>query len=382
MKVGAVSTSNQLATEAAYRLMQRGGNAFDAAICATAVLGVVEPANSGLGGGGLWILSDNFGQSGQVVMVDSREESPSLTDPRMYKTGGGGGRTRLGATSCAIPGVPAAYDYINHQYGQLSLMECLRIAIEYAETGFLVDAEYHRLANARLEILTHAPDIRNTFLIDGQLPPIGHRIIRRDLARTCDSWPNTVARAFILSPVARRLVDGVNQLGGFDRPGSSQLSCRSQSAIDDELSWAMINTANSPSSGGVQLFLMLDILDRVEAATQPKTYTDEVHLLLEAMYRSYYYRQKYLSGSSDVTQIISDRNLRRLTQGINLQVIDRPINQCHQKPQEEPPPKEPKSSEQTTHVSIIDPQGNCVSATLSLNLRFGSCLIPSGAGWC
>lgn len=368
MNVGAISSSNRLAAEAAYKIMVEGGNAFDAAICATAVLAVVEPANSGIGGGGFWLLKK--GNESDVVMIDSREESAANIDPKLYKKD----RTlsKVGCHACAIPGLPAALDYINKEYGSLSLERCLKDAIDYAKNGFIVDQEFQRLANARIGVLKLCPDIQEMFLYKGETPPVGHRIIQKDLAATLKLISKFGHDGFYKGEVAQKLVDGVCDTGGlWTLEDLNNYKIKKKQPLKMNYRNAIINTVNSPSSGGAQLLLMLKIIDSIEEQLKPKTYTDELHLLLEAMYKSHYYRDKYLSDCDDISSHISDQTLELLTKGINLNLIDRPIKQCHRKKD---------YSEQTTHLSIIDKYGNCVSATLSCNFQFGSCIIPKGTG--
>jgi len=368
MEIGAVSTSNKLATEAAFKIMKNGGNAFDAAVCAAAVLGVTEPSASGLGGGGMWLLKK--GDSDEIVMIDGREESPQFTDPKIYK--GNAGRAKIGAYSCAIPGHPAALTHINKNYGSLPLLDCLEDAIKYAEKGYPVDADYQRHLNARIDIVKKFKEISNIFLLNGNTPPIGHTIIQKDLANTLRTLGKNGHDGFYKGPVGEMLLKGVNNHGGFwtyDDLANYQVKIKKP--LKMTYHDATINTLNSPSSGGAQLFLMLKIIDEIENRLQPKTYTDEIHLLVEAMYKSYYYRREYLSDCPDISHHISDKNLELLTKDINLDFIDRPIKQCKEKE---------AHSEQTTHISIIDRFGNCVSATMSINWQFGSCVVPDGTG--
>lgn len=368
MEVGAVSSSNHLAAKAAFKILENGGNAFDAAICAASILAVVEPANSGIGGGGFWLLKE--AKSQKVIMIDSREQSSENTDPKIYK------RepilARIGCFSCAIPGLPAAFDYISKNYGSLSLMDCLNDAINYAEKGFSVDIEYQRLANARIDILRMFPEIDELFLNDGKVPPIGHKIIQKDLGKTLRLIANHGHDGFYKGEIAQKLINGVCEKGGhWTLNDLSNYRVKIKQPLKFQYHNAIINTVNSPSSGGAQLILMLKIIDSIEEKLKPQSYTDELHLLLETMYKSYYYRNKYLGDCDDISTHISEQNLEELTKDINLNLIDRPMKQCHQKKHH---------SEQTTHLSILDRYGNSVSATLSCNFQFGSCIVPKGTG--
>ena len=368
MQIGAVSSSNNLAAQAAFKILEDGGNAFDAAICAASVLSVVEPANSGIGGGDLWLLKE--GKSGKVVMIDSREQSSSNTNPKIYKKHRA--LSKWGCLACAIPGVPAALDYINKNYGSLPLIDCMNDAINYAENGFLVDGEYQRLANVRINILKQFPEIDRLFLDHGEVPKLGYRIIQKDLAHTLKLIAKNGHDGFYTGEIAKKLVNGVCSGGGFwTMEDLSNYRVKIKNPLKFKYRGALINTVNSPSSGGAQLLLMLKIIDSIEEKLKPQSYTDELHLLLETMYKSYYYRHKYLGDCDDISCSITDQNLEELTNGINLDLVDRPLKQCYMRRE---------YSEQTTHISIMDKYGNCVSATLSINFPFGSGVVPKGTG--
>lgn len=368
MKIGAVSCQNELATKAAFEILESGGNAFDAAICCAGVLGVVEPSNSGLGGGGLWLLKKK--DSNKIIMIDSREESCKATNAKIYKQNRF--LSRFGAISCAVPGLPAALDYINSEFGSISLGNCLKSAINYAKNGFEVDKEYQRLASARIKILRKSESINEIFLSNGEVPEMGKIIIQKDLSETLKSISKYGRDGFYKGIVAKKIVDGVNELGGnWTLEDLENYRIKIRESLQFEYKNAKIHTVNSPSSGGAQLILMLKIIDNIEEKLKPITYTDEIHLLLEAMYKSYYYREKYLGDCDDISVHISDSWIESLTENINLDMIDRPLKQCHRKK---------PYSEQTTHLSIMDSYGNCVSATLSLNYAFGSCVVPKGTG--
>jgi gamma-glutamyltranspeptidase/glutathione hydrolase len=370
MNIGGISTSNQLATEAGFQILQSGGNAFDAAITIASVLGVVEPANSGLGGGGLWLLRSH--ESDQVVMLDSREVSPQLTDSDIYKDNGR--LTAIGALACAIPGVPAAIAYINKQWGSMSLDQCLEPAVNYAEKGFLVDADYQRLLRARIKHLSSIADMNVNFVIDGQIPPIGHRIIQKDLAQTLKVLAQKGHDGFYKGDIAKKLVNGVLEQGGiWTIDDLANYKVKIQKPLKVSYHNATIYVPTGPSSGGIQLLLMLKIIDIVEGKLKPKSYTDEIHLLLETMYKSYYYKHFYLGDSTDMISHLNSQTLEKLSHNIRLDSINRDEMLSEN-------PDTHQYSEQTTHFSIIDKWGNCVSATVSNNLQFGSGVIPKGTG--
>ncbi len=143
----AIATAHPLATEAGYRILQQGGNAFDAAVTVAAVLAVVEPYSAGLGGGGFWLL--HRAADGNQVMVDARETAPAAITLSMYLDGDGKpvpGATLRGGKAAGIPGVPAGMVHLARRYGKLPLRQLLAPAIALARDGFNIDSRFARIA--------------------------------------------------------------------------------------------------------------------------------------------------------------------------------------------------------------------------------------------
>ena len=150
----AIATAHPYATDAGEEILRAGGNAFDAAVAITAVLAVVEPYASGLGGGGFWLL--HRAADGKQIMIDGREVAPSSASKNMYLDKNGDiikGASINGPKAAGIPGVPAGLEHLAKEYGRLSLKETLAPAIRFAEQGFPVTERYRKLANYRLKIM-------------------------------------------------------------------------------------------------------------------------------------------------------------------------------------------------------------------------------------
>ena len=178
----AIATAHPLATQSGQKILQSGGNAFDAAVTITAVLAVVEPYGSGLGGGGFWLLhrnSDNF-----QIMVDGREKAPAAASRDMYLNEDGvviPGASINGPLAAGIPGVPAAIVHIAKKYGRLPLTKSLAPAIELAKNGFRVDKQYQRYVKMRLKTLQEFPSTADIFLQSNNVPEIGFLLKQPEL---------------------------------------------------------------------------------------------------------------------------------------------------------------------------------------------------------
>ena len=153
-QAAAIASAHPLATAAGHEILERGGNAFDAAVAVAAVLAVVEPYSSGLGGGCFWLL--HRAVDGHQVMVDARETAPAGVKRELYIDPAGRpvhNATTRGGTAAAIPGAPAALIHVAERYGKLPLAATLAPAIRHARGGFAVDARYARVAGLRERLL-------------------------------------------------------------------------------------------------------------------------------------------------------------------------------------------------------------------------------------
>ena len=180
----AIATAHPMATQAGIRIFRQGGNAFDAAVAVTAVLAVVEPYSSGIGGGGFYLL--HRAADSHTTMLDARERAPLEASRDMYLDDNGEPTQASleGPLSAGIPGIPAALVELANRYGRLPLTQTLQPAIDAAVNGFKVDERYRGLAEFRLSLLQRYPETAGIFLHDNQVPPVGHVIRQPDLART------------------------------------------------------------------------------------------------------------------------------------------------------------------------------------------------------
>jgi gamma-glutamyltranspeptidase/glutathione hydrolase len=193
----AIASAHALATDAGMKILREGGNAIDAAIAESAVLSVVEPISSGLGGGGFFLLHD--AKSNKDVFVDARETAPASATPAQYLTADGelnSDRAENGPWAAGIPGLPAAFVHLQHKYGKLPLKTTLAPAIAIARDGFPV---YGRLARgylARRAVMERYTGTRAVYLANGKPIAEGHVFKQTDLARTLESLAAPAFYAF------------------------------------------------------------------------------------------------------------------------------------------------------------------------------------------
>ncbi|MFQ5755035.1 MAG: gamma-glutamyltransferase [Acidiferrobacterales bacterium] len=372
----AVATAHPLATAAARATLLAGGNAFDAAVSIAAALAVVEPASSGLGGGGFWLL--HRARDGFEVMIDARERAPLAARADMYLDKDGNPVPQLsldGPLAAAIPGTPAALAHMARRYGRLPLSQTLAPAIRLARNGFPVTPRYRRLAQLRLKALRASPAAAEVFLRHGAVPHQGFVVRQSDLAVVLERIVRQGRAGFYAGETANELVGGVRAAGGiWSLEDLAAYHVVERAPVTGRYGRLRIASASLPSSGGIVLMQMLNILADYDLPSQPRTSRD--HLLIESMRRAYHDRARFLGDPDfvpvDVRGLLSQAHAAKLRASINL----RAASASDALPSTVPSGR----GTNTTHFSVIDRQGNRVAATLTVNYAFGSGFVPPGTG--
>ncbi|KAF0811055.1 gamma-glutamyltransferase [Alcanivorax sp. S71-1-4] len=372
----AIASAHPLATEAGFEILEAGGNAFDAAIAVGAVLAVVEPASSGMGGGGFWLLHRQH--DGLQTMLDARETAPAAASATLYQDQDGNvvrDHAINGPLAAGIPGQAAAFVHLAEHYGRLPLAQSLAPAIQIARAGFPVSERYRTLAGFRDDVLNRYPAASRIFLQDGKVPMAGHLIRQPDLARVLERIARHGNAGFYEGETARDLVRGVRAAGGiWTLDDLASYTVKERAPIVSTFRGARIISAPPPSSGGIVLAETLNILAQFNGGDIAPELLP--HLIVEAMKRAYRDRAEHLGDpdfvSMPVTRLLSVQHARELARGISL---DKPTPSS-----ELGAPLAQPAGTHTTHFSILDDEGNRVAATLSVNLPFGSGFVAEGTG--
>jgi gamma-glutamyltranspeptidase/glutathione hydrolase len=373
----AIASAHPLATQAGLDVLAAGGNAFDAAVAVSAVLAVVEPASSGVGGGGFYLL--HFAADGHDVFVDARETAPLAATRNMYL--GADGKPRAGASmsgplAAGIPGEPAAWAHLARRYGRLPLSESLKPAIRIATEGFPLYARLQNAIRVKKAQLAASPDGAAVFLANGEVPEVGAPIRQPDLARTLELIGASGARAFYEGKFAERLATAVRKDGGlWSVEDLARYKVIERKPVEFRYRNARFVTSPPPSSGGLVLADAFGILAGYDYPTLDTVARQ--HLVIEALRRAYRDRAEYLGDpdfvSIPVEQLMSpyyaagQRTAIRLDRATPSDML-RPVFTADESPS-------------TTHFSILDRDGNRVGATVSINLFFGATYIVPGTGF-
>ena len=372
-----VATAHPVATAAGIKILEMGGNAFDAAIAITSTLAVVEPAGSGIGGGGFWLLYDSDEE--QSIMLDGREKAPLAATRDMYLDDAGNVIPDLsisGALSAGIPGEPAALVWLEKNYGSMPLTVSLQPAIEAARNGFDVGPRYQKSIEYRLETISASPAAARIFLDNGAVPEIGTRIVQEDLANTLWTIAIQGHDGFYSGQVAEKLVSGVQEAGGIwtlEDLGNYQVEVREP--VQAEFNGMTMTSAALPSSGGLVLAESLNILSNYDIDSMNDA--DFTHVTVEAMRRAYRDRAEFMGDSDFVEVLIPMLVDRHYANGLSQSIR---MDSASKSAQLSPTWVDGKKGQDTTHFSVIDHEGNRVAATLSINYPFGSGIVPAGTG--
>ena len=372
----AIASAHPLATEAGYRMLREGGNAFDAAVAVVAALAVVEPYSSGLGGGGFWLL--HRAADGRQVMLDARETAPLAVTPSMFLDGSGrpvARATLRGGRAAGIPGVPAAIAHLAQNYGRLPLARSLAPAIALARDGFRIDPRYARVAKLRERFLLNGVNTARTFLADNQAPQPGTVLRQPELGATLELIAQQGRDGFYRGRVARALVAAVNAAdGAWSMADLEEYRAVERAPVKLSYRNATIITAALPG-GGVTLAQALNILEQfppVDARDPAGS-----HLVIEALRRAFQDRALYL-GDSDFAKVPT----ARLTDKSYARSRAATIDPAAATPSESLAAAAAITgkSGNTTHYSVIDADGNRVGATLSINFLFGAGVVAADTG--
>jgi gamma-glutamyltranspeptidase/glutathione hydrolase len=372
----AIASAHPLATAAGMAILEQGGNAFDAAIAVAASLGVVEPYSAGIGGGGFWLLYD--AKAAQYRFIDARETAPAAAHRDYYLNADGSvnrDKAVNGATAAAIPGQAAAFAYISERYGELSLKKTLRAAIQQARDGFAVDEHYRMLMGYRLQAVRRYEESARLFLDDNDIPAAGFELQQPELAQTLEALANNGFDGFYKGAVAQRLLSAVNSNGGeWTAADLANYRVVEREPVHVRYGALEVISAPPPSSGGIAIVQMLNMLSHF--SWQTMTPVDQTHLLTEVMRRAYRDRAEFL-GDPDfvdvpVSGLLSEARAQAWAESIDPVQATPSLDLAG--------PKNLNEGFHTTHLSVLDKDGNMVSATLSINLPFGSAFTAAGTG--
>jgi len=362
-----VVSAHPLATAAGIEVLEKGGNAFDAAAATALALGVVEPGSSGIGGGGFFLLY--IAKEHRYVMLDARETSPVLAGHgEVYAQQS----SINGAQSAGVPGLLAGIERLQQHYGRLSRQILVQPAIHLARVGFPITPHLQGMIAWRAKVFNDVAE--RIYLNQGHVPKVGWMLKQQALADTLEKFAKYGANDFYRGETAGRLIADMKHDGGLIRANDlAGYAVKERAPIVFDYQGYHFVSAALPSSGGITLAEIFGMLkdDDLSALNN----VERTHLLVEAMKRAYKDRNEHL-GDADfvpIPNLLNPKRLKALRASIDMQ---------HATPSSELKGfAEPiGASVDTTHFSIVDDEGNMVSATLSINYGMGSGYVSPSTG--
>jgi gamma-glutamyltranspeptidase/glutathione hydrolase len=374
---GMVVSAQHLATDVGVDILKRGGSAIDAAVAVGYALAVVYPSAGNLGGGGFMTIRFANGRS---TFLDFREKAPRAASRDMYLDKGGNvikGLSTVGWLAVAVPGTVSGLDYARKKYGTMALKALIEPAIELAEDGFILEqGDVDMLAVATGDFKKF-PASSEIFLNKGRPFVAGQRLVQRDLANTLRLIEKQGVDGFYRGKTATAIVEASRAGGGIiDREDLERYKTRELPPIECDYRGYHLISAPPPSSGGVAICEMLNILEGYPIREQGWGSAQALHYEIEAMRHAFVDRDSLL-GDPDfvgipVRQLIDKRYAARIRDAI--------------KPDKAAVAGDirwgvaPHEGSNTTHFSIIDDAGNAVSMTYTLNDWFGARVVATGTG--
>ncbi len=378
-QVMVVSASPE-ASQAGLEILRQGGNAVDAAVAVGFALAVTLPEAGNIGGGGFMIIHDP--ERGVETSVDFREAAPAAAYRDMYLDEAGNvaeGRSTVGHLASGVPGSVAGMHLAWKQYGRLPWKSLLQPAIRLAQQGFAVSYTSSRSLERAAELLEQFPESRRIFLRDGQLYREGELLRQPELARTLELIAEQGPPAFYEGEIAKLIVAEMEANGGnITLEDLRNYHAKERPPVRGTYRGYEVVSMGPPSSGGLVLVEMLNILENFPLANLGARSSETVHLMVEAMRRAFADRAEFL-GDPDFSEIpavglIDKEYARTWADGIHAHWASPSERVSHG----EPPAAE---STQTTHYSVVDSRGGAVACTTTINGGYGSGVTVRGAGF-
>jgi len=383
-----VASVHGLASRAGVEIMQAGGNAVDAAVATGFALAVVHPQAGNLGGGGFLLLRK---ANGEVHFVDFREKAPAAASENMYLDAQGNvveNLSLVGYKAVGVPGSVAGLVYAEKKYGKLSLDRVISPAIKLARDGFAL--AWEDAQDLKDEDLAKFPESKRIFQRDGKYYQPGEVLKQPELARTLERIAKN-PDDFYHGAMARELAAAIQKGGGLITADDlARYEVKEREPIRGTYRGYEIISAPPPSSGGVALVEILNILEGFDLAKSGNRSAATIHLTAEAFRRAFYDRSDFL-GDPDFSRIPVPQLLDKRYAAAWRDTIDpnhasaskelkRPgnFNELERVAQLRPVVREP---ENTTHFSVVDSEGTAVAVTTTLNDTLGSRVTAPGLGF-
>src|SRR5688500_7758759 len=380
---GLVVSTSSIASDVGAGILRRGGNAVDAAVATAFALAVTHPTAGNIGGGGFMVVRL---ANGEAVTIDYREKAPLASTPTMYLDASGNINRSLTAAGYLAPGVPGTVrgmETAHKRFGKLPWRDVVMPAVELAENGFVLNAGLARGLNSEVRgrMSAFPASVAAYGKPGGGEWAEGDRIVLRDLGRTLRAIATEGPNAFYTGWIADSLDADMRANGGIMRKADlAAYEAKVRAPVRGTYKGYEIISMPPPSSGGIAMIQMLNMVEGFDLKSKGRYSPETLHIMIESMRRAFLDRARHL-GDPDFVEIPVERLTSKayaqtLAQGIDMSrasssvELGRDIVTVAE-----------SESEETTHFSVIDRDGNAVANTYTLEGVYGSHVGVKGAGF-
>jgi gamma-glutamyltranspeptidase / glutathione hydrolase len=378
---GMVVAQEKLAAQIGADILRQGGNAVDAAVATGFAMAVTYPRAGNIGGGGFMVI--HLAGRNEDVAIDYRETAPQAATRDMFLNADGKpdpDKSRNSALAIGVPGTVAGLSLALEKYGsgKFTLAQILKPAIDLARDGFILTDDTSDTLNDMYRRMSRWPNSARTFShADGTPLREGDRLIQGDLAGVLTDIAEQGPRGFYQGAVAEKLVSGIRNAGGiFTLEDLKSYQPVIRTPIRGSYRGYDIVSMPQPSSGGVVLLEILNILEGFPMSDMRQGSAASLHVMIEAMKRAYADRARYLGDPAFVdapTQLLIDKDYAAKQRATIDLARATPWTDVRNA-------KQPREGDNTTHYSVVDAGGNAVSNTYTLNFPYGVGLVADGTG--
>lgn len=379
-KQGMVVSTHPAASEIGLAILKKGGNAIDAAVAVNFALAVAHPSAGNIGGGGFLVYRD---KSGSVKALDYREKAPSAASRDMYLDAEGKiipGKSMTGIFSVGVPGTVAGMQEMHEKLGKLPWADLLQPAVDLARKGLiLTEKEARGLNRQRTEFLKENPGKHYLLSAEGKEWKAGDLLVQEDLANTLELILKKKAKGFYKGQTARNIVNEMKaQNGIISKKDLRNYQAVWRTPIKSRYKNYQIIGMPPPSSGGVALAQLLQMVAPYSLQKWGPTSDSTIQVMVEAERRVYADRSKWL-GDPDFVKVPVNELIDPTYATSRMSSMN--FNQATKSADIQAGAFLGYESPETTHYSIVDGEGNAVSITTTLNNSYGSKVFVGGSGF-
>lgn len=387
-ELGMVASAHPQASQIGRLILEQGGNAVDAAVAVSFAISVLRPQSTGIGGGGFMLV---YQPQKKVLAYDFRERAPKKASHNMYLDKNNKTRNFVyknqiisdpsinGHLAVGTPGLIAGLLKVHAEHGSLALEKLIRPAIKLAQEGFRVYSDLAEACEERQDILSKFESSKALFVPNGSPLKIGQWLKQPDLAWTLEQIAAHGIRGFYEGPVSAKIIAEIKRGHGIlSQEDLANYEVKMREPVIALYRNHKVVSMPPPSSGGVHIIEMLNILSHFNIKSLGHGSPQAIHILAETMKRAFADRALYL-GDPDFVQVpveklTSKPHAASWAQGISLKRATPAQELAQINPSSRP------ESPSTTHISVVDKTGMAVSTTQTINYAFGSCVVAGGTG--